>query len=109
MEMERSEFSAGEEDLGAVAFGLGEGARAGQSAWATHFSFPRKTLRVLCGYLEHQRASAVRRTCGGAAPDYHGYLARVEVELLASMDRVAGRTERSYKKLPSVDVEGFCG
>ena len=25
------------------------------SAWATHFSFPRKILRVLCGYFEHQR------------------------------------------------------
>ena len=24
-------------------------------AWARHFSFPRKTLRVLCGYFEHQR------------------------------------------------------
>ena len=24
-------------------------------AWATHFSFPRETLRVLCGYFEHQR------------------------------------------------------
>ena len=24
-------------------------------AWATHFSFPRKILRVLCGYFERQR------------------------------------------------------
>ena len=24
-------------------------------AWATHFSFPSKILRVLCGYFEHQR------------------------------------------------------
>ena len=24
-------------------------------AWATYFSFPRKILRVLCGYSEHQR------------------------------------------------------
>ena len=24
-------------------------------AWATHFSLPRKILRVLCGYFEHQR------------------------------------------------------
>ena len=24
-------------------------------AWATHFSFPRMILRVLCGYFEHQR------------------------------------------------------
>ena len=25
------------------------------SAWATHFSSPRKILRVFCGYFEHQR------------------------------------------------------
>ena len=24
-------------------------------AWATHFLFPSKILRVLCGYIEHQR------------------------------------------------------
>ena len=24
-------------------------------AWATHISFPRKILRLLCGYFEHQR------------------------------------------------------
>ena len=24
-------------------------------AWATHLSFPRNVLRVLCGYFEHQR------------------------------------------------------
>ena len=24
-------------------------------AWATHLSFPKKILRVLCGYFEHQR------------------------------------------------------
>ena len=24
-------------------------------AWVTHFSFPRKILRVLCGCFEHQR------------------------------------------------------
>ena len=24
-------------------------------AWASHFSFPRKILRVLCVYFEHQR------------------------------------------------------
>ena len=24
-------------------------------AWATHFCFPKKVLRVLCGCLEHQR------------------------------------------------------
>ena len=38
MEMEWFKYRAGEEDLG-----------------ATHFSFPRKILRVLCGYFEHQK------------------------------------------------------
>ena len=47
-------------------------------AWATHFSFTRKTLRVLCGYLEPQ-ASSIRRLCGGTTPDHHGHPARVKV------------------------------
>ena len=40
--------------------GSGEGIWTGQSfcglgLGAAHFSFPRKVLRVLCGYFEHQR------------------------------------------------------
>ena len=34
-------------------------------AFATHFSFPRKILRVLCGYFEHQR----RVQFEGCAPE----------------------------------------
>ena len=34
------------------------------------------------GYFRAPEASAVRRMCGGAAPDHHGYLARIELELL---------------------------
>ena len=49
----------------------------------THFGFPRKILRVLCGYFEHQMRGAVRRMCGRAARDHFGYFARVQVELLA--------------------------
>ena len=30
-------------------------------AWATHFSFPRKILRVLCGYFEHQKRVQFKR------------------------------------------------
>ena len=56
-------------------------------AWATHFCFPRKILRVLCGYFEHQRRG---RMCGGAAHDHHGYFARVEVELPAFTHCSAG-------------------
>ena len=90
MEMERFNGRVKAEDRGAVALVL-DLAKAFERAsllvvwaWATHFSFPRKILRVLCGYFEHQRgASAVRRMRGGAAPDHHGHLARVEVELFA--------------------------
>ena len=52
---------AGKEDQGAAALVL-DVAKAFERvslfvvwAWATHFSFPRKILRVLCGYFEHQR------------------------------------------------------
>ena len=36
-------------------------------AWATHFCFPRKIMRVFCGCFGH---------------DHHGYFARVEVDFL---------------------------
>ena len=61
IEMERYSGHAKEEDQGAVALVL-DLAKAFERvslpvvwAWATHFSFPRKILRVLCGYFEHQR------------------------------------------------------
>ena len=60
MEMERFKDPAGE-DLGAVSLVL-DLAQAFElvslhvvCVWTTHFSFPRKILRVLCGYFEHQR------------------------------------------------------
>ena len=59
--MERLHGKAKAEDQGAVALVL-DLAKAFDRvslvvvwAWATHFSFPRKILRVLCGYFEHQR------------------------------------------------------
>ena len=62
MEMERVNGKAKEEDQGAVALVL-DLAKAFERvslpvvwAWATHLSFPRKILRVLCGYFEHQRS-----------------------------------------------------
>ena len=61
LEMERFNGKAKEEDQGALALVL-DLAKALERvsllvvwAWATHFSFPRKILRVLCGYFEHQR------------------------------------------------------
>ena len=58
--MERFKCRAGEEELRAVALvGLAKAFERVSLfvvwAWATHFSFPRKILRVLCGYFEHQR------------------------------------------------------
>ena len=61
MDMERFYGKAKEEDQGAVALVL-DLAKALERvslpvvwARATHFIFPRKILRVLCGYFEHQR------------------------------------------------------
>ena len=60
MEMENFKYRAWEEDLGAVALVL-DLAKAFERvslhvwAWATHFRFPRKILRMLDGYFEYQR------------------------------------------------------
>ena len=75
MEVEMSKYRAGDEDLGAVAWVL-HLAKAFERVslpvvwvWATHFSFPRKILRVLYGYFEHQRRVQFEGCVGGAAPD----------------------------------------
>ena len=59
MEMERFMGKAKAEDQGALALVL-DLAKAFERvsllvvwAWATHFSFPKKILRVFCGYFEH--------------------------------------------------------
>ena len=61
METESFESKAKEEDQGAVALVL-DLTKAFERvshpvvlAWATHFSFPRKILRLLCDYFERQR------------------------------------------------------
>ena len=61
MEMERFNGRGKAEDQGAVALVL-DLAKAFERvslpvvwAWTIHFSFPRKILRVLCGYFKHQR------------------------------------------------------
>ena len=72
MEMERFNGKAKEEDQGAVplvldlAKGFERVSLLVVWAWGTRFSFPRKILRVLCGYFE-----------------YHGHFARIQAELLA--------------------------
>ena len=66
-------------------------------SWATHFRFPRKILRVLCGNFESTRGV------------YSSKDVRVEVELLALSDCVAACVMLGSKNLPDVEVEGFCG
>ena len=86
MDMERDNGKAIEEDQGAVASVL-DMAKAFERvslpvvwACATHFSFPRQILRVLCGYFEHQRKYSSKDV--RAATHHHGHPARVQVELL---------------------------
>ena len=55
-------------------------------AWATHFQLPKKDLASAVRALRASEASAVRRMCGGAAPDHSGHVAR----LPASADCIAG-------------------
>ena len=114
MEMERFNGRAKAEDRGAVALVL-DLAKAFERvslpvvwAWATHFSLQGRYCGC-CAVLRAPEASAVRRMRGGAAPDHHGHLARVEVELLAFTHCSAGCVERSRKNLPVFEAEGFCG
>ena len=101
MVMERFKCRAREEDLGAMDLVL-DLAKAFERvsipvvwAWATHSSFPRKILRVPCEC--YAGTFSIRGECsskdGGAAPDHHGHLARIKMELLASTFCVAGCAE----------------
>ena len=80
MEMERFNGKAKAEEQGAVVL-VSDLAKAFERvslpvvwAWATHFNIPRKILRVLGGYFEHQRRVQFE----------DGHLVRVQVELLTS-------------------------
>ena len=100
MEMDRFDEKAQEEDQGALALVL-DLAKAFERvslpvvwAWATHFSFPRKILRVPCGYFEHQRRVQM---CGGAAPDHNRHLPGSKWSCLLLLDN----------KVIIREVEGF--
>ena len=66
-------IKAKEEDQGALALVLDLAKEVERISlfvvwsWATHFSFPRKILRVLCGYFEHQRRVQFEG-CAGEPP-----------------------------------------
>ena len=53
-------------------------------AWATHLSFPRKILPVLCGYFEHQRRVQVEGGVAEPLQTITAILPTVQVELFAS-------------------------
>ena len=67
--------------------GLGEG------LLSDALRLPKEDLASASRVLRASEASAVRRVRGGAAPDHHGYLARVRLQLLTSAYCVAGCTE----------------
>ena len=99
MGMERNHGKATEEDQGAVAVVL-DLAKAFDPvslpvvwAWATHFSFPRKILRVLCGYFKHLRRVQFEGCLAEPLRTNLGHLARIQVELFASADCIAGCVE----------------
>ena len=114
MEMKRFDGKAKEEDQGTVALVL-ELAKAFERvsfpvvwAWATHCSFPRKILRVLCGYFEHQ--SRRRAQFKGCVLES----LRTITEILpgSKWSRLLLRVvmpDAGHKLLPSVKNEGFCG
>ena len=97
--MERFKYQAGEKDQGMVALVL-DLAKAFERvsflvvwAWATHFSFPRKILPVLCGCFGHQIRVQFEGCVAEPLTTITAILPGGEVELLASTDCAAGRTE----------------
>ena len=107
MEMEGFNYLAGEKDEGVVALVVNL-AKA----------FERVGLPVVRAWGDALQLSkedvagavrVLRRLRGGAAPGYHGHLARVKVELLASTYCVAGRIELGYKSSHAAEVARLCG
>ena len=92
-----------------LGLGLDKGIRVGQYSCGLGrrtSASEEDSAGALC-VIRAPEASAVRRMCIGAAPDHHGHLARVKVELLAFTCCVAGRVKRGYKNLPSAEVRVF--
>ena len=83
--------------LSGLGSGPGEGLRARQPpcgfGLGEALQLPKSDFAGALWVFQAPLACTVRRVCGRAAHDHHGYPARVEVELLASTDRAAGRTE----------------
>ena len=103
MEMERFKYRAGE-DLGAVDQVKNQAQTFERVsfpvvwAWATHFSFPRKILRVLCGYFEHQRrvqlkgcVAEPRQTIKAILPGSHWSCLLLRIVLQDALREVTNR------------------
>ena len=106
MEMERFNVRSKAEDQGAVALVL-DLAKAFERvslpvvwAWTTNFCFPRKILRVLCGYFEHQRRVQFEGCAAEPLTTIMAIFAGVKVEVLAFTHCSAGCVD---------EAEGFCG
>ena len=72
----------------------GGGTRAGRSPCGVGLGdalqLPEEGLAGAVWVFRASEAGALRTMCGGALPDYHGHFARVQVELFASVDCIAG-------------------
>ena len=113
MEMERFNGKAKAENQGAVALVL-DLAKAFERvslpvvwAWATHFRFPRKILRVLCGYFEHQRRVQFEGCATEPLTTITAFFARVQVEFFAVTYCAARCVECSHKNLLLFEAECF--
>ena len=71
------------------------------------FQLTKEDLEGAVRLFRAPEASAVRRMRGGAAPDHHGHLARVQVELFGFTHCSARCVERSHKNLPSLKLRVF--
>ena len=115
MEVERFKYRAREEDLEALAMVL-DLAKAFERvslpvvwAWAAHFGFPRKILRVLCGYFEHQRRVQFEGCAAEPLRTITAILPGSKWELFASAYRMARCAECGHTNLHSVELEGLYG
>ena len=78
-------------------------------AWATHFIFPMKILRVLCGYSEHQRRVQFE---GCVAEPLQTVMAiLLGSKWSCSLLRMVLQDALSEvtKNVPAPEVEGVCG
>ena len=78
-------------------------------AWATHFSFPRKILRVLCGYFEHQRRVQFEGCVAEPLQTISAILPGSKLSCLLLRIVLQDALSEVTKFLPSAEIEGFCG